>query len=62
MTADFAWSRSGRFRTCFGEDLRQACLLRFMNWGLHVPTVEYVGWLMALNLERGMDGHDPNRQ
>jgi len=26
-----------------------------MNWGLHVPVVEYVGGLMALNWEREME-------
>jgi len=26
-----------------------------MNWGLHGPAVEYVGGLMALNWERGME-------
>src|SRR4029077_8845842 len=42
-TADFAWSRSGRFKLCFGVDLRlRACLPRFINWGLHVPALEYV--------------------
>jgi len=26
-----------------------------MNWGLHVPVVEFVGGLMALNWEREME-------
>ena len=38
------------------EGLRpQAGLPRFMKWGLHGPEVEYVGGLMALNWERGIE-------
>jgi hypothetical protein len=57
-TADFAWSRSGRFKLGFGVDLRlRARLPRFMNWGLHVPAVEYVAiskytLAFALDLQR----------
>jgi hypothetical protein len=40
-TADFAWSRSGRFKLCFGEDLSLR-LPRFMNRGLQAPAEEYV--------------------
>jgi hypothetical protein len=35
-TTDFALSRSGRFKLCFGEDLRLR-LPRFMNWGPPCP-------------------------
>ena len=51
-TGDFAWSKLGRFGTCFVEDLRwRACSPRFMIWGLHVSAVEDVRGFVALKWE-----------
>jgi hypothetical protein len=55
-TADLAWSRSGKFKLCFRGRLTTAGVFAtFHELGLHVPAVEYIRGLLALNWKREME-------